>query len=330
MSTIRLPELRRVSRRRPCPVCEKPDWCSVSADGCLAICMRVERGSVRRTRNDGFLHRLRASSDVLHREPDRRRHTRQCTPQVADAAYRALLDRLTLSPAAAHALRVTRQLSDETVTKNLYSSIPTAEVLASHCAAVAASFPLAGVPGFFRKGNRWTLNATDGELLIPVRDARGHVVACQLRSDDSERRYRWLSSNGRPSGVSSGAPIHFAAPELARLSGTTLLTEGTLKADCISESLRCAVVGVPGVCAFGDDIGEILRSELPGLDRVKVAFDADAWTNLAVSSALARLVRSLQRATLHVTVLRWDFALGKGFDDVLHAHARESLRMVSA
>jgi hypothetical protein len=227
-------------------------------------------------------------------------------------------------------LRVDRQLSDETVTKNQYSSIPAAEVLARHCASVAASFSVEGVPGFFRKGDRWTLNATDGELLIPVRDARDHVIACQLRSDARERRYRWLSRKGSPSGASPGAPILFAAPELAGVSGTTLLTEGILKADCISESLRCAVVGVPGVCAFADDIGDLLRSELPGLIRVKVAFDADAWTKPTVSSALARLVRSLERAALQVSVLRWNSALGKGFDDVLHDHAHDLLPVVSA
>src|SRR5258708_22974223 len=32
--------LTAVSRRAPCPVCGKPDWCAVRADGAI-LCMRV-------------------------------------------------------------------------------------------------------------------------------------------------------------------------------------------------------------------------------------------------------------------------------------------------
>ncbi len=46
----------RSSRRRPCLICEKPDWCSVSTDGSVAICMRVT--SDKPTENGGWLHRL--------------------------------------------------------------------------------------------------------------------------------------------------------------------------------------------------------------------------------------------------------------------------------
>jgi len=49
----------RVSRRKPCPVCGKPDWCGLLVDGSACICMRVEQGAVSRTRNGGWLHRLR-------------------------------------------------------------------------------------------------------------------------------------------------------------------------------------------------------------------------------------------------------------------------------
>lgn len=51
---------KRVSRRRPCPVCGKPDWCLYAGfDDCpsAAICTRVE--SPRRAGMAGWLHRLR-------------------------------------------------------------------------------------------------------------------------------------------------------------------------------------------------------------------------------------------------------------------------------
>jgi hypothetical protein len=49
-------EWRRVSCAHPCPICLRPDWCLVSADGAAVICPRVE--SPRRAGEAGFLHRL--------------------------------------------------------------------------------------------------------------------------------------------------------------------------------------------------------------------------------------------------------------------------------
>jgi hypothetical protein len=38
---------RRVTRAAPCPICGKPDWCSVSEDTTAALCMRMSEGAVR-------------------------------------------------------------------------------------------------------------------------------------------------------------------------------------------------------------------------------------------------------------------------------------------
>ena len=46
----------RVSRERPCPVCEKTDWCLVAEDKTACICPRTE--SAKRCGDAGFLHRL--------------------------------------------------------------------------------------------------------------------------------------------------------------------------------------------------------------------------------------------------------------------------------
>lgn len=54
---------RRVTREGPCPICGKPDWCGVSADGSAAVCMRVESPTV--TRNGGWLHRTSTGTTAV-------------------------------------------------------------------------------------------------------------------------------------------------------------------------------------------------------------------------------------------------------------------------
>jgi hypothetical protein len=53
------PNWRRVRRDHRCPICDRPDWCLVTADGSAAICARVE--SAKRCGEAGWLHRLRDS-----------------------------------------------------------------------------------------------------------------------------------------------------------------------------------------------------------------------------------------------------------------------------
>ncbi len=51
----------RTSRDKPCPICGKSDWCSFSADGEVANCMRIAEGSFKTTRDEGYIHRLKDS-----------------------------------------------------------------------------------------------------------------------------------------------------------------------------------------------------------------------------------------------------------------------------
>ena len=46
----------RTNKHRPCPICGKADWCTLSADGSVACCMRIE--SELHARNGGWVHRL--------------------------------------------------------------------------------------------------------------------------------------------------------------------------------------------------------------------------------------------------------------------------------
>lgn len=57
--TVLRSPLQKVSKRHPCPICQHDHWCSVTADGALCICMRIAAGSVKKSRNEGFVHILK-------------------------------------------------------------------------------------------------------------------------------------------------------------------------------------------------------------------------------------------------------------------------------
>ena len=49
--------MKRVSRSNPCPICGKPDWCTVSDDGEVVYCMRIQ--SNMQCKNDAWMHFLK-------------------------------------------------------------------------------------------------------------------------------------------------------------------------------------------------------------------------------------------------------------------------------
>lgn len=57
----------RVSKAKPCPICEKPDWCTISGDGAVVHCRRVQ--SDRATEHGGWLHRIGESKPTYRRLP---------------------------------------------------------------------------------------------------------------------------------------------------------------------------------------------------------------------------------------------------------------------
>lgn len=46
----------RVTRKTPCPICGRPDWCGISEDGAIAICMRI--ASTHPAKNGGWVHKV--------------------------------------------------------------------------------------------------------------------------------------------------------------------------------------------------------------------------------------------------------------------------------
>ena len=131
----------------------------------------------------------------------------------------------------------------------------------------------------------------------------GLICGMQIRLDTPLRRrddppgksgakYIWLSSVGKPHGVTSGSPLHFVGEPFAK---TVYVTEGLLKAD-IAHCLT-------GRCMAQN-----------GTKLVVEAYDMDKLENEYVTSAAEKVQQIARVAGLQSTSLVWNTAY-KGIDD---------------
>src|SRR5262249_54306296 len=147
----------RVSATCRCPICKEAHWCSISGDGTVAKCMRIQDGSfLTKTDKNGadyYLHRLKDSLETgpsrppCQAGPAPQRASAETVPQV----YTALLGQLELTTVHRENLR-NRGLTDEAIDRGEYRSLPV-----SGWAAIARQLSerfgdtLLRVPGFVVK-----------------------------------------------------------------------------------------------------------------------------------------------------------------------------------
>ncbi|MDP9473504.1 MAG: hypothetical protein M3Q71_23050, partial [Chloroflexota bacterium] len=261
----------RHTRRQPCPICSKTDWCRSFEDG-WTECMRVEGGKP--TRNGGWLHwtgdgaapgddwreRLYGAGWSHRQEqtapppPDPK-----AEPDVRHLVYQRLATLLSLSDTHRSDLH-RRGITDAQIAARGYATLPATgrKEIAAQLLAEFSAATMERIPGFYYRadntGRRYPTLAggRDGGLLVPVRDPEGRIAGYQVRRDNpppGTPRYTWLSSKDRDSGTGSGAPVHVARP-IASDSGSSrsvVVIEGPLKADIASDHLGCVVIAVPGV-----------------------------------------------------------------------------------
>jgi hypothetical protein len=316
----------RVSRARPCPICKADGWCSVTGDGAVAKCMKVEEGCWRSgTDKNGvryYLHRLK--NPVRPNSVSPPSPTDSNVPRggadLLDRAYSALLSLLHLLPRHREALK-RRGLADAEIDRCGYRTFGTSG-RAARAKALRAELgdALLSIPGFVTKkgqdGEPYLTIAGAAGLLVPVRDPAGRIVALLSRRDDEPRqggKYTYLSS-ARAGGPSPGAPPHVPL-------GVTVpcpvcrLTEGALKAHVAFFLSGLPTVGAAGL-AWRPAL-DVLRQL--GCQTVRLAFDADALDNPHVARALNDCADGAEEAGMAVELERWDRADGKGIDDLLAA-----------
>ena len=117
-------KMRRVSKKDPCPVCGKSDWCLVAPDKSAAICPRTPDGSAKKCGDAGWLHVLRHNVHNVpnvHRGVANRRRLVQNAPlhqeDVHDFSLLTERYRRQLSPQKLKTLAISLGVSEESLMK---------------------------------------------------------------------------------------------------------------------------------------------------------------------------------------------------------------------
>lgn len=222
-----------------------------------------------------------------------------------------------------------RGLSAANIRQFLYKSIPLDDVFrAKVLEKLASQYDLLGIPGFYRDsaGNWQMFLRRCGGIFIPVCDKDGYIQGLQMRLDvpNSEKKFRWFSSNHYPDGTRAQAWIHIVGDVDA---GYACLTEGPMKADITSVlSDGLLLIAVPGVNAI-----QLLPDILRGLEVLKIyeAFDMDKRSKPEVKQALIALQQTIASMGIAYQSCSWD-ARYKGIDDYYLAKRKAQMQSIAA
>ena len=309
-----------VSCSHRCPICDKPDWCSVHKSGEAAMCRRVSHGGTHYVdgRGESFWIHLLSERVVVPPEvhivtPNR------ATPDDLHHAYCLLLGQLDLSDKHRQHLR-NRGLTDDQIMKAGYSTLPL-EGRARLAKFLTPSIPgdVLEIPGIYIHDDpkrSWLSFAGCPGLVIPCRDSQGRIIALKVRrDDDSTPKYTYISSarHGGPGPLHS---VHW--PVFDGCYSELRITEGPLKADVATVLGKVYTIGLPGVGSWRMVLDQWKDIRALDVQTIRIAFDADWRTNPQVRAALDSLVTVLRQQTdKQVKIDKWEPSLGKGIDDAL-------------
>lgn len=336
---------QRVSRRSPCRICGKPDWCSTTKDHNIAFCARSATNADRLSGKGWgiFYYDIVSPARGGQTQPKKRvKRLRSNSVVPVEIRHRIYQKLIRLSPLTANGelifgkewlFRQGHEFGRCGILPKLNTERHRLvrlliELLVKDEGTIP---PLEGVPGFWREPNGRPRLGSDFDydadlLLIPFLDSTGLIQACQLKvigkTKNTSGKYHWLSSMGKRGGCSSGTPLHHEGSVGFRgnTTKTVLVTEGVFKAAAAQHFLRDRyVVANGGVATSHQEVVKVARQKI-----LEIAFDADCFTNPHVARALASLIALRKREQQFLScdkptiILAWDRPF-KGIDDALTA-----------
>lgn len=193
--------MQRVSRIKPCPVCNKPDWCLVAPDGSAAICQRVEQGSKKRCGDAGWLHVLSGNVHyvpyVHYRGVRRRRlQTVSVKPKEQCTLIRTL--------AQQYRGQITPDQLNE-LSEALGVSAKSLERLGVGWDGEAWTFPMSdgkdviGIRRRFTNGSKVSVKGSSTGLFVPTGLSEGLLIITEGPSDCAAALDLGFDAIGRPS-----------------------------------------------------------------------------------------------------------------------------------
>ncbi len=316
----------RACSKNPCLVCGNKGWpCSYTSDRRIRFCGKVysEKQSTDGLTYLHFAGDIQASPRFIEKPAPQVKVVERADADHRHALYSALLDRLPLLPHHHDDLH-RRGLPDELIKAGCYKSVFSDDER-RELVHELAPLGLAGVPGFYRYGGEWQVVRCLPGFFVPYRDSRGRILGMMYRLDVpiERQKFRWLSSppDKYSDGTKSGAPLHFARPELLEKSSEVWLTEGALKADIAAHYLNVPFIASGGVTQWGGKFGEAFKARFPD-KKIAISYDRDWRTNKDVRGALERLMGQLKAAGVPFVVRTWAED-AKGIDDLVVAQSRE-------
>ena len=267
----------RVSRGSPCPICDKPDWCTVASDGSAACCMRTE--SERRLGNGGWLHRL--GRDLLGvpvrsqaSPPAAKRYLSaewigntwaRCASATTDKQVAGLADKLGVTSTSLRVIGAFVYWVESDEQRTVWG-------FPMHDGAEAFT----GIRLRSDNGDKWALKGSRQGIFIPNMDLQGEVLVVEGPTDAAAAVSLGFYALGRPS--CTGGVREIAA--LCQRRGVKRLT---VIADNDGPGLAgarafCAQIGLPArlVVTMSKDLREWVKH---GATRqaVEACLDAHGW-----------------------------------------------------
>lgn len=338
-------QYKRVSRRRTCLICGKPDWCSYTPDAKISFCARVTTNAdrVSRTGWGVFYHEKSLFTEAPLPFPAKPppKNAQLAPIEIRDFVYRKLI---ALSPASESdeiingpkGLRSRKILDFEN-----YGSLPQTRAEREFIAKqirilINRKFPdfvrkqqssVTGLPGFWldKTGKIQLWSEKDYScpmMLIPYRSPSGLIQACQIRfmsraSGIKGVRYVWLSVTDKNGAISCGSPLHFASYRFQKTK-PILVTEGALKAETVQKfRADCDILANAGASSSHEEIVAATRFR-----PLFIAFDSDYYENVHIARSIARLLNSIlvdsvvMKFQPRIYILTWNMKI-KGIDEAL-------------
>lgn len=272
-----------------------------------------------------FSPQLNTAQKPEQKKPVNTISTAKAEDSVIHATLTGLLGLLKLSEQHREHLRIVRGLSDDQIERLGYKSTPPFYMCNSITdKLLEQGYTVEGVPGFYQKNGRWTVNFSTiaAGILLPIRGIDGMIRSFQIRldtplkneddpPDKAGAKYISFSSANKPMGCSPGSPVHFVGNPYARV---VYVTEGVLKPDvahCLMNRTFVSTIGANNTAQL-----ELIFAFLAenGTQIIMEAHDMDKYSNANVAAGSSKVFLLARKYGMECRRLTWNPNY-KGIDD---------------